>query len=126
MTLIKMVLAIAASATVHALFLRFAVKIMVEVTVRYGHAFAIVLAQYATAALVAGALILGGIDNPLWTTTISGLGSVFVGAVLIGRTLRFSDSEPVGTGNGVLIQFMQIPLVVPFVILASFLVDPGT
>lgn len=120
---IQPILTGAGAAAVHALFLSFAVKLMVEVQVRYGHACVIVAVQYVTAGLCGGGLALGGIEDPRWLTVMAAMTLVCVGAVLIGKTLRFVNGERLGVGNGVLIQFMQVPLILPFVILVSFLWD---
>jgi hypothetical protein len=120
---IQPILTAAVAAAVHALFLSFAVKLMVEIQIRYGHACGIVGVQYVTAGLCAGGLVLGGIEDPRWLTVMAAAMLVCVGAVLIGSTLRFASGERLGVGNGVLIQFMQIPLILPFVILASFFWD---
>ncbi len=116
-------LSAAAAAAVHAVFLSFAVRLMVEVRPRYGHACAIVVTEYATAGLMVGGLLLGGIGNPTYMMATAAIALLAAGAILIGRTLRFADGERLGIGNGVLIQFMQVPLVLPFIILASFLLD---
>lgn len=117
-------LMVVAASLVHALFLRFAVGLMVEARVTYLHAYRIVAIEYVVAALVAGALHLGHIGTQALTIAAAAIALVAVGATLIGRTKAFTNGDAVGVGNGVLIQFMQVPLILPFAIVASFLIDP--
>lgn len=108
--------------TAHPLVLRVATKMMLEARVSYALALKIVAIEYTVAGGVFGLLrLLGG---PTAAYAFAAIAFVFVGATLIGRWLSLGSSEPLGIGNGVLIQFMQVPLVVPLLILGSFLIDP--
>jgi hypothetical protein len=112
------------AAAIHGAILRFAVRLMVEVPMAMRDACVVIAAEYAVAAVItAGALLTG---KPAWQVPVAlaFLGLVATGAVLIGRRVALPGGEPVGVGNGVLIQFMQVPMVIPFAILLSFIVVP--
>lgn len=106
---------------VHALVLRMATNLMVEVRIRYSTAYKIVVTEYVAAGVIAGILLVSQIFKPTASYIVAAIVLVSVGATCIGRWLSFGNGDRVGVGNGVLIQFMQIPLVVPFAIILSFL-----
>ena len=111
------------AAAIHGFILRFAVKLMVEVNMQAGVAYAIIALEYIVAAAIAA--LLQAADTA-WQVpaTLASIGLLATGAVLIGRRVALPDGEPVGVGNGILIQFMQVPMVVPLVILLSFFIVP--
>ena len=110
-------------AAVHGLILRFAVKLMVEVSMQVRTAYAIIALEYVVAAAIAGLLLA---TDSAWQVpaALASIGLIATGAVLIGRRVALPDGEPVGLGNGILIQFMQVPMVVPLAILLSFFIVP--
>jgi hypothetical protein len=111
------------AAAIHGLILRFAVKLMVEVSMQVRVAYAIIALEYSVAAAIAGLLL--AVDSA-WQVpaALASTGLIATGAVLIGRRVALPDGEPVGVGNGILIQFMQVPMVVPLAILLSFFIVP--
>jgi hypothetical protein len=111
------------AAAVHGQILRFAVKLMVEVSMQVRAAYAIIALEYIVAAGIAGALLA---VNSAWQlpAALAAVGLLATGAVLIGRRVALPGGEPVGVGNGILIQFMQVPMVVPLAILLSFFIVP--
>ena len=111
------------AAAVNGLILRFAVKLMVEVSMQVRVAYAIIALEYMVAAAIAALLLAA---NTAWQVpaALATLGLIATGAVLIGRRVALPDGEPVGVGNGILIQFMQVPMVVPLAILLSFFIVP--
>lgn len=123
MTLVQL-FAIAAFASVfHALALCIAARLMVEIPVKYGQAFTIVAIEYLAMAAVAGAL--AGLQLHNLTVAIVGcsLAYLFVGAACLGTWIHFQGGDRLGIGNGVLIQAIQIPLIIPVLIVGSFLFD---
>ncbi len=112
------------TAGVHGLILRFAVRLMVNVAIPMPVAYGIIAAEYAAAGAIAGALLLAG--NPAWQLQVALAAAclIGIGAALIGRRVAFPGSEPVGVGNGILIQFMQVPMIIPPAILLSFFIVP--
>jgi hypothetical protein len=125
MTAIQYLLAIVAATFVHAAFLGFAIKLMVEIKVGYGHAWRIVAAEYVAAGAVILLIHLGNLAGQTAMISLAAIVLVFVGATIIGRTVAFANNDRLGIGNGVLIQFMQVPLILPFIIISSFLFDAG-
>ena len=111
------------AAAVHGLILRFAVRLMVEVSMQVRAAYAIIALEYIVAAAIAGLLLA---TDSAWQVPVAlaAIGLIATGAVLIGRRVALPDGEPVGVGNGILIQFMQVPMVVPLAILLSFFIVP--
>jgi hypothetical protein len=89
--------------------------------VNYRRAYQIVAVEYLLAGVLLGVLLLTNLTRPTTAYIVAIVGLLFVGAVGIGRWLSFEGGERLGVGNGVLIQFVQIPLVLPFAILVSFL-----
>lgn len=118
--IVKLLLAIVVVTAIHALVLRVAARLMVHVSVGYRRAYQIVAVEYLVAGAVLGTLLLADLARPTTAYVIAIVGLVFVGAFCIGRWLAFEGGDRLGVGNGVLIQFVQIPLVLPFAILASF------
>ncbi len=121
--IIAIAIAIAIASLCHALALKIATKLMVEVPVKYGKAYLIVLIEY---------LAVGGVVAGLWFADIGGLTPaiiaaaftyLLVGAACIGTAIPGIDGARLGVGNGVLIQAIQVPIIVPFLILGSFLRD---
>jgi hypothetical protein len=119
----EIIIAIAIASLCHALALKIATKLMVDVPVKYGKAYLIVLIEY---------LAVGGVVAGLWFADIGGLTPaiiaaaftyLLVGAACIGTAIPGIDGARLGVGNGVLIQAIQVPIIVPFLILGSFLRD---
>ncbi len=112
-----------AAAAVHGQILRFAVKLMVEVNMPARVAYAIIALEYLIAAAIAGMLLAA---ESAWQVpaALAAVGLLATGAVLIGRRVALPGGEPVGVGNGILIQFMQVPMVIPPAILLSFFIVP--
>jgi hypothetical protein len=108
----------------HCAILRVAVRLMVDVRVGMREAALIVAAEYAAAAVIAGAVLMSGTTRWQVPVTLAAAALVATGAVLIGRRIMLPGGIPAGVGNGVLIQFMQVPMVIPFAILLSFFVVP--
>lgn len=124
MTLLQLIAAAAFAAACHVLALRVAVRLMVELRVEWPLAARIIGAEYvAVSLIVAGLLALAPGEQAL-TLVVASLAYLFIGAYCLGRWVRFTDGSAVGVGNGVLIQAIQIPLIIPVFILASFLVAP--
>lgn len=109
------------AAALHALALRIVTALMVEVPVKYSLALKIVAIEYAAVLVLAGGL--AGLHLGSQTVVIVGgsLAYLFVGAACIGLWITFGDGKRLGVGNGVLIQAIQIPLIIPVVIVGSFL-----
>ena len=112
------------AAAVHGLILRFAIKLMIEVRMPMRAAYRIIATEYTVAAAITGVLVMTG--NPAWQlpAALASAGLITTGAVLIGRGVALPGGEPVGVGNGILIQFMQVPMVIPLAILLSFFIVP--
>jgi|SRR5690606_26186822 hypothetical protein len=111
------------AAVFHALALSIATRLMVEIRVPYGQAIRIVAIEYLAVGVVLGLLLLLGIDVRAITVTAAVLTYLFTGAACLGAWLHFPDGARLGAGNGVLIQAIQIPLIIPVLILGSFLID---
>lgn len=112
------------AAGIHGVILRFAVRLMVEVRMHPRDAYGIVAAEYAVAGLLSGLMLAGGSGTWQTPAAVAGIGLIITGAVLIGRRVALPGGAPVGVGNGVLIQFMQVPMVIPIAILLSFFIVP--
>lgn len=108
----------------HGVILRFAVRLMVEVSMTARDAGLVIAAEYAAAAAIAGVLLLAGVRTWQIPVSLGFAALVVTGAVLIGRRVMLPGGEPAGVGNGVLIQFMQVPMIIPFAILLSFFIVP--
>ncbi len=109
----------------HALALKIATRLMVEVTVKYGKAYLIVLVEYLAIGAVAAGLVLGGVGGTTLAIIAAVLTYLLVGAACIGKAIAGIDGARLGVGNGVLIQAIQVPIILPFLILGSFLRDLG-
>ena len=121
----KLIVAVLIALAVHPVVLRVAAKIMLDVPVLYAQGVKIVAIQYAVAGVVLAGLMLVEQSGQTAALGVAAITLVAVGATLVGRWLSFGTGEHVGVGNGVLIQFMQVPLVIPLLILGSFLLDPS-
>jgi hypothetical protein len=119
----KLIAALLIALAIHPYVLRIAVRLMVEVRVPYPKALQIVAIEYVAAGLVLAVLTFSKLTGQTVAVTAAAIILVAVGAALIGKWLSFHNGDRLGVGNGVLIQFMQVPLAVPFLILASFLFD---
>jgi hypothetical protein len=123
MTLTQTIPAVLLAAVCHALALRIATRMMVDVRVSYLFAVKIIVVEYLAMAVIATAvtwLVPGNNSVPLAAATLAYLS---VGAACIGSWIGFDDGARVGVGNGILIQAIQIPLVIPVLIVGSFLID---
>ena len=123
MTLVQIVPAILIASLFHALALIIATKLMLEVPVKYGQAYKIVFLEYLAIAAVAAILGFAKLGGQAVAIVLCSFTYLLVGAACIGRWISPSKGAPLGVGNGVLIQAIQIPLIVPVLILASFLID---
>jgi hypothetical protein len=112
------------AAAVHGLILRFAVRLMLEVRVDARTAYAIIAAEYSAAALLLGVVWIVAATAWKLPVALAFTGLVITGAVLIGRWISLPDGAPLGVGNGLLVQFMQVPMVIPLAILLSFFIVP--
>ena len=122
----KLIVAVLIALAVHPLVLRVAAKIMLEVRVPYTQGIKIVAIQYAAAGVALAVLMLIKLTGQTAALGVAAIVLVAVGAMLIGKWLSFGTGEHVGVGNGVLIQFMQVPLVIPLLIIGSFLLNPSS
>lgn len=123
MTLTQIIPAVLLAAVCHALALRIATRMMVDVRVSCLFAVKIIAVEYAAMAAIAAAvtwLVPGNNAVPLAAATLAYL---FVGAACIGSWIGFDNGARVGVGNGILIQAIQVPLVIPVLIIGSFLID---
>jgi hypothetical protein len=118
---LKILLAASVAATFHALALIVATRLMVEVRVPYRSALAIVAIEYAAVAVLAGLMIAGDLGARSLVIVLCSFVYLGVGAVLLGRRIRFAEGDLLGIGNGVLIQAIQIPLIIPVLVVGSFL-----
>lgn len=125
MTLLQIVAAAAFAALCQTVALRVATRLMVDVRIAYQLAAKIVGIEYVAIACVAGALLAlkPGQVLPL---AAGALVYLIVGAACISRWIGFGDGARVGVGNGLLIQAIQIPLIIPVLIAGSFLFDVQT
>jgi hypothetical protein len=119
--IVKLLVAAVAVTAIHAVVLTIATRLMVHVSVNYRRAYRIVAVEYLVAGALLGILLVANLIRPTTAYIAAIAALLFVGAFCIGRWLTFEDGERLGVGNGVLIQFVQIPLVLPFAILVSFL-----
>ncbi|MGE0386436.1 MAG: hypothetical protein AB7Q97_17040 [Gammaproteobacteria bacterium] len=122
MTLVPIAVVILIAVPCHAVALRIAARLMVDVPVSYRKALGVVAAEYVAVAAVA--ITLAGLAGAgVAAIAIGAIAYLAVGALLIGRSLHLADGSAVGTGNGVLIQAIQVPLLLPVAILASYAYD---
>jgi len=106
----------------HALALRIATELMVHVPVRFTRALAIVLLEYAAVFLVC-IILFWAVDNQPLTILAGAFIYLFAGAALIDLWITTQDGDPLGMGNGVLNQAIQIPILIPLLIIAWWLYD---
>ena len=123
MVVLKIMLGVALAVLFQALALCITSRLMVEVPIRYQRALLIVGIEYLAIAVVAGTCVLAGIENLAITISAGSLTYLFVGAACIRAWIRFAGGAPVDVGNGVLIQAIQIPIIIPVLIVGSFLYD---
>ena len=119
----QIVIAIVIASLFHALTLKIATKLMVEVPVKYGKAYLIVLVEYLAVGSAAAGLVFAGVGGPTLAIIAGTFTYLLVGAACIGTAIPGIDGARLGVGNGVLIQAIQVPIIVPFLILGSFLRD---
>ena len=119
----QIIIAIVLASLCHALALKIATKLMVEVPVKYGKAYLIVLVEYLAVGSVAAGLLFAGVGGPTLAIIAGTFTYLLVGAACIGTAIPGIDGARLGVGNGVLIQAIQVPIIVPFLILGSFLRD---
>ena len=105
----------------HCLALRIATRLMINVPVLFQRAFFIVLLEYATVFITVMVLLLV-LESQPFSILIGGLAYLFTGAVLIDIWIT-KEGQRLGIGNGVLIQAIQIPILVPLIIIAWLLYD---
>ena len=105
----------------HSLALRIATRLMINVPVLFQRAFFIVLLEY-TAVFIAVMILLLVLKSQPFSILIGSLTYLFTGAVLIDIWIT-KEGERLGIGNGVLIQAIQIPILVPLIIIAWLLYD---
>ncbi|MGH8614188.1 MAG: hypothetical protein ACREYF_19695 [Gammaproteobacteria bacterium] len=122
----QMMVTVLIALALHPWVLRVATAMMVEAQVPYARAFGIVAIEYVAAGVALAALSLIQLTGQTIAFILAAVVLVFVGAALVGKWLSFANGEELGVGNGVLIQFMQVPLVIPLLILVSFLFDATT
>ncbi|MGH6634741.1 MAG: hypothetical protein ACRED0_00910 [Gammaproteobacteria bacterium] len=122
----QMIATLLIALALHPWVLRVATAMMVEAQVPYARAFRIVAIEYVAGGAALAALSLIKLTGQTTALILAAVVLVFVGAILVGKWLSFANGEQVGVGNGVLIQFMQVPLVIPLLILVSFLFDATT
>ncbi|MGH8601903.1 MAG: hypothetical protein ACREXR_03725 [Gammaproteobacteria bacterium] len=122
----QMIVTLLIALALHPWVLRVATAMMVEAQVPYARAFSIVAIEYVAAGVALAALSLIQLTGQTTAFILAAVVLVFVGAALVGKWLSFANGEELGVGNGVLIQFMQVPLVIPLLILVSFLFDATT
>lgn len=123
MTFMQITIWAVGAAVVHALALCIVARFTVRADVTYSKALKIVVLEYAAVAAVAGVLLGTQIGNQTVTIVACSLAYLFVGAGFIGTGLGFDNGTRLGVGNGILIQALQIPLIIPVLIVGSFLFD---
>ncbi|MBI4005185.1 MAG: hypothetical protein HY356_00845 [Gammaproteobacteria bacterium] len=106
----------------HSLALRVATRLMVNVPVLFRRALSIVLLEYM-AVLLIGMILFLVLKSQTFTLVIGSLTYLFTGAVLIDLWINTKEGHRLGIGNGVLIQAIQIPILVPLIIIAWLLYD---
>ncbi len=119
----RILISVVIASLCHALALKIATRLMVEVPVKYAKACLIVLVEYLAIGAVAAALLFGEVGGTTLAIAAAVLTYLLIGAVLIGTAVAGIDGARLGVGNGVLIQAIQVPIILPFLILGSFLRD---
>ncbi len=125
MTPLDILIAIAIGTVVaffHSLALRVTTRLMVNVPVLFRRALSIVLLEYMAIFVIAMILFLG-LKSQTFALVIGSLTYLFTGAVLIDLWINTKEGDRLGIGNGVLIQAIQIPILVPLIIIAWLLYD---
>jgi len=123
MTLPQIALAALFAAACQAVALRVATRLMVEVRIAWALAAKIVIIEYVAAGCIAGLLLALAPGEHAAPVTAGALVYLFAGAACIAAWIGFGDGARVGLGNGVLIQAIQVPLIIPVLIAGSFLFD---
>ncbi|MGH8120136.1 MAG: hypothetical protein ACRESK_05920 [Gammaproteobacteria bacterium] len=125
MSFVHILIAVAIGVVVaffHSLALQVATRLMINVSVTYQRALTIIVIEYTVVFFVAMILFLALENQPL--TVVSGsLAYLFTGAALMDIWITAQGGQRLGIGNGVLIQAIQIPILVPLVIIAWLLYD---
>jgi hypothetical protein len=106
----------------HAMALKFATRLMVHVSVQFGRALSIILLEYLAVFLVC-IILFWLLDNQTIIVLAGAFIYLFAGAALIDIWITTADGDPLGMGNGVLNQAIQIPLLIPLLIIAWWLYD---
>jgi hypothetical protein len=122
MTFFEIVVAAAFAALCQTVALRVATRLMVEVRIAWQLAAKIVAIEYAAIACIAGVLLALTQGHTL-PIAVGALVYLIIGAACISRWIGFDDGTRIGVGNGVLIQAIQVPLIIPVLIAGSFLFD---
>jgi ABC-type transport system involved in cytochrome c biogenesis permease component len=125
MTIMQIIAAAAFAALCQTVALRVATRLMVDVRIAWRLAAKIVAIEYVAIACVAG-MLLALRQGHVLPLAVGALIYLMVGAACISRWIAFGDGARVGVGNGVLIQAIQIPLIIPVLIAGSFLFDLQT
>ncbi|MGH8658470.1 MAG: hypothetical protein ACREV4_08345 [Gammaproteobacteria bacterium] len=120
----QMIVTVLIALALHPWVLRVATAMMVEAQVSYSRAFRIIAIEYVVGGVAALSLIK--LTGQTIALILAAVVLIAVGATLVGKWLSFANGEQIGVGNGVLIQFVQVPLVIPLLILVSFLFDATT
>jgi hypothetical protein len=123
MTALQIVPALLFAAVCHVVALRVATRLMVDVQIDLRLAAKIVAIEYFATACIAGLLLALSPSGNTLPLAVGALTYLFVGAACVSIWIGFGDGTRVGFGNGVLIQAIQIPLIIPVAIIASFLID---
>jgi len=106
----------------HSLALRVATRLMINVPVPFRRALSIIVLEYV-AVFVIGMILFLALKSQTFTLVIGSLTYLFTGAVLIDFWINTKEGDRLGIGNGVLIQAIQIPILVPLIIIAWLLYD---
>lgn len=122
MTPMEIIVAAAFAALCQTVALRVATRLMVEVRIAYRVAAKIVAIEYGAIACIAGVLLALTQSHTL-PLAAGALAYLIIGAACISHWIGFDDGTRVGLGNGVLIQAIQVPLIIPVLIAGSFLFD---
>lgn len=123
MTLPQIVAAVVFAAACQAIVLRIATRLMVDVRITWRLAAKIAAVEYVAAACAVALVFAFSPAGHAAPLAIGALTYLFVGAACIRTWIVFNDGSGVGMGNGVLIQAIQVPLIIPVLIAGSFLFD---
>ena len=106
-------LAVVLVSFVHAIIVRWGVRLLAKVQVRYWKAFGLALSANVVSFVVG--LISSGSPQGIGSALVIGF---FVGAAIYAFGIRTEDREPIGLGNGMAIQLLVIAVfVVPVLLL---------